>query len=359
MDMKNLVRQACSLAVVGAFMAAASPAWTGPLDGQKVRIATWGGPWLEYHQQAIQPKLEALGATVEYVNASPQDNLAKLIAAWGRGEAPFDTMEVLDAQWHLMRQGDFIQKLDLDIIENKKFLAREDWNEWRTGSWLTQEGICYIKDYFEKEGIPIPDTYNDLRHPKLANRIIIPDISSGAGLAAFGGMSFAAGGDAKNIQPGLDLVKSIDVLKFWKRGAEVGVLFNTGDAQVGLVSAGWCSIFKKGGSNTAFVHPKINADQRGVSKKGWLVVIKGTKVPEAANHYINAYLGHDFQNLYAHESGLTPVNVPVLEKLGSDDPVVASMKLLKAEDVAKMLVIDYSEADISDWSERWTRSVQR
>ena len=75
MGMTNLVRQACSLAVAGAFMAAASPAWTGPLDGQKVRIATWGGPWLEYHQQAIQPKLEALGATVEYVNASRKSSV--------------------------------------------------------------------------------------------------------------------------------------------------------------------------------------------------------------------------------------------------------------------------------------------
>ena len=359
MRMTDLVRHATVLATAGVFAAVAGTASAGPLDGQKITIATWGGPWLEYHQEAIQPQLEALGATVQYVNASPQDNLAKLIAARGRGDAPFDTMEVLDAQWHLFEQGDFIQKLDLDIIENKKFLARDDWNEWRTGSWLTQEGICYIKDYFEKEGIPIPDTYKDLRHPKLANKIIMPDISSGAGLAAFGGLVYAGGGDAKNIQPGLDLVASIDVLKFWKRGSEVGVLFNSGDAKVGLVSAGWCSIFKKGGSNTAFVHPKINANQRGVSKKGWLVIIKNSKVPLAANHYINAYLGHDFQNLYAHKSGLTPVNVPVLEKLGSDDPIVASMKLLKADDVSKMLIIDYASADISEWSEQWTRSVQR
>ncbi len=359
MRMTRSTRHMRVLAVAGALAAASGTASAGALDGQTLTIATWGGPWLEYHQEAIQPKLEAKGATVRYVNASPQDNLAKLIAARGRGEAPFDTMEVLDAQWHLMQEGDFIRKLDLDIIENRKYLAEGDWNEWRTGSWLTQEGICYLKDYFETEGVPIPDTYTDLRHPKLANRIIVPDISSGAGLAAFGGMVYAGGGDAKNIQPGLDLVKSIDVLKFWKRGAEVGVLFNSGDAQVGLVSAGWCSIFNKGGSNTAFVHPKINADQRGVSKKGWLVVIKNTKVPEAANHYINEYLGPDFQNLYAKKSGLTPVNVPVLEKLGSDDPVVASMKLLKSEDVSRMLVIDYSEADISDWSERWTRSVKR
>lgn len=359
MRMTRLVGHACVLATAGVFAAVAGTASAGPLDGQKITIATWGGPWLEYHQEAIQPRLEALGATVQYVNASPQDNLAKLIAARGRGDAPFDTMEVLDAQWHLMQEGDFIQKLDLNAIPNKKYLAKGDWNEWRTGSWLTQEGICYMKEVFEKEGIPVPDTYADLTHPKLANKIIIPDISSGAGLAAFGGLVYAGGGDAKNIQPGLDLIKTIDVLKFWKRGAEVGVLFNSGDAIVGLVSAGWCSIFNKGGTKTAFVHPKINANQRGVSKKGWLVVIKNSKVPAAANAYINLYLGNEFQNLYAHKSGLTPVNVPVLEKLGSDDPIVASMKILEAADVAKMLVIDYASADISDWSERWTRSVQR
>jgi ABC-type glycerol-3-phosphate transport system substrate-binding protein len=101
MRMTRLVKHACVLATAGVFAAVASTASAGPLDGQKLTVATWGGPWLKYHQEAIQPQLEALGATVEYVLSSPQDNLAKLIASRGRA-APFDTMEVLDAQWHLM-----------------------------------------------------------------------------------------------------------------------------------------------------------------------------------------------------------------------------------------------------------------
>ena len=57
-------------------------------------------------------------------------------------------------------------------------------------------------------------TYNDLTHPKLAGRLSIPDITSGGGLANFAAIAHAAGGDEENVEPGLDLIKRMNALKF-------------------------------------------------------------------------------------------------------------------------------------------------
>lgn len=66
-------------------------------------------------------------------------------------------------------------------------------------------------------GIPAPKAYKDLGHPKLEGKVVIPDITSGGGLANFAGIVYAAGGDVKNIGPGLKLLEEINALKYWKR----------------------------------------------------------------------------------------------------------------------------------------------
>ena len=65
--------------------------------------------------------------------------------------------------------------------------------------------------------------------PELQDKVSLPDINSGAGLANFGGVIYAAGGDEQNIQPGLDLMKKINATKFWTRGGETKTQFESGD----------------------------------------------------------------------------------------------------------------------------------
>lgn len=64
-----------------------------PLAGVNLRVGTWGGSWVAVQQKLIVPQMEALGATVTYIKASPQLNMAKLIAARG-SKTPIDIMEI-------------------------------------------------------------------------------------------------------------------------------------------------------------------------------------------------------------------------------------------------------------------------
>src|SRR5947209_8161252 len=88
-----------------------------PFDGVTLRVATFGGPWRDDLAKYVAPKIEALGGKVEFIIGSPQDNLAKIIAARGR-EPPFDIVEILDAQVDQVVEGGLIIPLDYKAIPN-------------------------------------------------------------------------------------------------------------------------------------------------------------------------------------------------------------------------------------------------
>ena len=142
-------------------------------------------------EKIIVPKFEALGGKIEFVTGSPASSFAKLVA--GRGRAPFDVMEVLDAQVGDFAQVDYLQPINLDLIPNKTNIQPFQYNNTYVGSWFTQEVICYNTEKFSELGLSAPKTYADLAAPALQDKVSLPDINSGAGLANFGGVIFAAG----------------------------------------------------------------------------------------------------------------------------------------------------------------------
>ena len=337
------------------FITFSSSVLAGNFDGVTLRVATWGGLWKDNQAENIASKFEAEGGKVEYVTGSPAANFAKLIAA--RGKAPFDVVEILAAQVKDYHELEVLHELDLQLIPNTEFLAPSRYNEWVVGSWETQEVICYHKDKFAEEGIPVPTTFRDLVHPKIAGRLSIPDINSGGGLPALAGMTFAEGGNETNIEPGLKLVNEMNVLKFWARGGETMALFESGDIVASVVHAGWCLRAKtRAGQNVTTVHPYINDELVGVASEGWFGVMKNSENVEAAQWYINEFIRADYQLIMATSTGLLPVNQSIFEEMAKD-PIVEEMLVLDSEKVANQLRVDYSKIIIADWTDQWVRSV--
>ncbi len=328
-----------------------------PFDGVTLRVATWGGSWKQNIEKIIVPKFEKLGGSIEFVTGSPQASLAKLIAA--RGNAPFDVMEILDAQENDFLNSDFLQPIDFDAIPNKTHL--DPWqyaHPTLIGSWFTQETICYNADKFRELGLPTPTTYRDLIDPRLEGRISIPDINSGGGIANFGAIVHAAGGDETNVKPGLDLITKLKALKFWSRGGEVVTQFSSGDIYAAIAHAGWCVRARKAGNPVKTVHPRIDDQHTGVMKYGWLGILKSSPNAKAANWFLNQYLDADFQYEFAIKSGVVPVNQLAQARLG-EDPILKELLVLDPALIKKELRLDYSKVNISDWTDQWSRSVAR
>jgi putative spermidine/putrescine transport system substrate-binding protein len=353
--MKKITKTFTSVAMaVGMVFAAAASAKAGQFDGVTLKVATWGGSWKENMEKVIVPKFEALGGKIEFVTGSPAASFAKLVA--GRGRAPFDVMEILDAQVGDFAQVDYLQPINLDLIPNKSNLQPFQYNASYVGSWFTQEVICYNTEKFSELGIPAPKTYADLALPALQDKVSLPDINSGAGLANFGGVIFAAGGDEQNIQPGLDLMKKINATKFWKRGGETKTQFETGDIYAAVVHAGWCARAARAGSPVMSVHPEIKPGVKGLAKEGWLGIMKSSENVAAAHWFINEYLTTDFQYEYAINSGVFPLNSEAIEKMKSDE-INARLMEMDSDNISKMLRIDYNKVDKTAWIDGWNKAL--
>jgi putative spermidine/putrescine transport system substrate-binding protein len=344
---------------VGALAAGAASALAAdkPFDGVTLKIATFGGIWRDFQVQTIVPKMQEMGAKVEFVTGSPPDNLAKLIAARGR-EAPFDVLDTFDASLPSVIAAGLFQKIDVKAIPNVQFLESWQYSDQRIASWITEEAICYNNQKFSELGIPPPTTYRDLANPKLAGRVAIPDIASGGGLANFSAIAYAEGGDLTNVKPALDLITSIKGLKFWRQGEQAVQQFQTGDIYVAVIHAGWCAFLKKAGQPVSVVHPVINASTKGVLKQGWIGVVTGSKNGNAAAAYINQFLAEDFQFEFAKVNGVIAVNRRAQARM-AQDPILKEMLVLDPAQMSKMLQVDYSKANVSDWTEQWNRRVAR
>ena len=355
---KSIVRTALiAIGAVGAMSVMSAvdtgdAAWAGDrFKGQTLKVGTWGGKWGDFQKQIIVPKIEAEGGTVLFVHASTQDNIAKLAAARGR-DVPIDVMEILDAIMPTFTKENLLQKIDLSQVPNTKHLKDGFYDEWKVATWIVQEGICFNREQFKEMGLPAPKTYKDLGHPKLEGKVVIPDITSGGGLANFAGIVYAAGGDVKNIGPGLKLLSEINALKYWKRAGEAINMMQTGDVAAALIYSGHCSRVRKSGLPVDAVMPLMANGKRGVMKNGWIGIVKGTSVSELATFYINQFINLDFQSTWAPAMGVIPSNQEALKAFLSD--AVAQEMFVPLEE---NLQIDYNDADVADWTDRWTRTA--
>ncbi|MDB2324602.1 extracellular solute-binding protein [Alphaproteobacteria bacterium] len=340
--------------VVGLASALAGNATAGEFDGVTLKVATWGGSWKANIEKIIVPKFEALGGKIEFVTGSPAANFAKLVA--GRGRAPFDVMEILDAQVGDFAQVDYLQSIDLDLIPNKSNLQPFQYNETYVGSWNTQETICYNTEKFKELGLAAPKSYADLAAPELADKVSLPDINSGAGLANFGGYIYAAGGNEENIAPGLELLQKINATKFWTRGGETKTQFETGDIYAAVVHAGWCARAARAGSPVMTVHPAIKSGVNGLAKEGWLGIMKSSENVKASHWFINEYLTTDFQYEFAINSGVFPLNQASIDMMRSDE-INARLMEMDAGNISSMLRIDYSKVDKTMWIDGWNKTL--
>jgi spermidine/putrescine-binding protein len=353
---KQPTRILFTAAMIAAMVAPAAMA-EERFDGVTLRIGTWGGAWRDSQANIIAKKFEELGGTIEYVTGSPPANIAKLIAARG-ATPPIDMVEILDAVLPVAIEADLLTEIDLSKVPNTKYLASFQYDSMKVASWSTQEGICYDVDGYKAIGVEPPVRYQDLAEPKLNARVIVPDITSGGGLSNFAGMSYAGGGDGENVQPALDMIETFGPVTFWTQGADLITGMQTGDILAGISHAGWCLRAKYAGVNTAFVHPIIADDIKGVSKDGWLGVVKGTPNYDAAVWYVNEFIDEVFQSDFAVVSGVVPVNSESLKKL-SGIPDVAGMMELDPAKIAKELRVDYSTVDTGAWIDAWSRAISQ
>src|SRR5947209_1156932 len=103
--------------------AAAQSSDDARFKGVTLRVATWGGATRDALRDYVASELEKRGAKVEFVIGSPQDNLAKLIAA--RGQAPFDLYEFLGTMRPEVEGRNLLAKMNFANLPNAKAVGAQ------------------------------------------------------------------------------------------------------------------------------------------------------------------------------------------------------------------------------------------
>ncbi len=323
-------------------------------DGTTLRVATWGGTWRDALHEVIGKELEKRGAKVEYVLGNPADSFAKLIAARGR-DIPFDVMEIGDPQKPQLVEGQFLEALNVANLPNSGDLDPAQREQYVIATGLSEGGIVYNVKKFEELGIPKPDRFTGLLHPKLAGKVSLPDINVGPAVTAIVGFAAEAGGDEGRIDGGLELIRKLQVVSFYKSAVELATKFNTGDVWAAVWHAGWALRLRKAGVPAGITFPKVK-DRQGLATTTWIGIPKGGKARRAAEFFINQYLDPDAQVKISGKLGQVPVKKGALAKLG-DDPELREIMLLTPAQIRNMYYLDWSRVNFSEWVSKWSRAM--
>lgn len=325
-------------------------------DGMTLRIGTWGADWRQNIHELIGSEIEKRGAKVEYVVGNPLDNAAKLIAARGR-QAPIDVLEITDSAKPTIVNGGFLEALDLSRIPNAVDLKPSQFDGQTISVWVSEEGIVYNAEKFKEMGIPKPARFSDLLDPRLKGRVAFPNITLGMAVSGIVGFSNEAGGDEGDIEGGLQLIKKLDLPNFYTSSAQLATQFRSGDIWAAMWHGGWGLRVARTGVPVAMSYPEAKG-KRGFMNTNWLGIVKGTKARPAAEFFINCYLDPGVQDEMARRTGTAPIKKEARDKLLTEQEFRDFM-LLTDEDMQGAYYPDWSKIDMSEWIEKWNRTVTR
>lgn len=339
-----------------AWLAAPAGAQEPKFDGVTLRVATWGGSWRDNIHKLIGAEVEKRGGKVEYVVGNPRDNLTKLINARGQ-PAPFDVMEVDDATKPFVKEGKFLAPLDYARIPNSAGLAPSQRGDDMVGTWLTQHGIVYNETKFKELGIPKPQRLTDLLNPRLKGRVSFPDINVGFVVNGIAGFAIEGGGDEGNIDPGLALIRKLEVASYYKSSVDLSTQFKSEDVWAAVWQAGWALRLRAAGVPVAISFPQIG-DRRGMAQLGWIGVVKGAREKAAAEFFIDRYLSPSVQEELARQTGVASIQRAAVEKLLAD-PMLREFMILEPKAVEQIFYVDWTKIDMNRWVDQWNRTMAR
>lgn len=323
-------------------------------DGVTLRVATWGGSWRDRMQELIGTEFEKRGGKVDYVVGNALENFSKLIAARGQ-EAPFDLIEFQSDLWRPLVDAGFLQPVERERLPNLQGDDAIDEDGVSVRTFTLEEGIAYNADKFRELGIEPPKKYSDLFDEKLKGRIGWPDISYGP--YALIGLAVENGGSETDIQPGLDALGKVGVDYFYKSSVELSTKFASGDVWAAPWHAGWAVRVQRTDVPIAMSFPEVGKSQ-GIQANGMIGIVKGTKLQEAAEFWINTYLSPAVQEQLGRSNGVAPVNAEALGSL-KQDPVLDKLMKLTPEDISNMYHINWKGIDLSDIVGKWNRMVRQ
>ncbi len=316
-------------------------------------VAGFGGDVEKAFRQKIVPPFEAKsGIKVVYVAGNSTDTLARLEAQKGRQEISVAIID--DAPMSLAINAGLCGKIEDGPNSRNVYPSARRANGEAIGLGYGATGLVYNTQVFARHGWPAPTSWNDLRDPRYAGRIVIPPITNGFGLLALVMQARLNGGGETNMDPGFAAMKRIapGVLDWEASPGKMAELLQTGEASLGVWGTGRVRAMVQQGAPVRFVYPREGA----LMILSEVCPVKDAPLPRQAQAFIQYLLSPDVQAMFTDATGLGPVNPDT--KLS---PSVAAGVVYGPESVQKLIKADINaiNANRSAWTSRWNREVEQ
>jgi putative spermidine/putrescine transport system substrate-binding protein len=257
-------------------------------DGVTLRIANYGGNFTQSQNQYVAERFTAnTGIKIEWIDGNPRQHVQKLIASRGRA-VPFDVVYLDDTTQPDAEKVNMLMKLDPAIVTNLSKIYDEAKNPDGYGpamlfwSW----GLLYNEKIFKEQGIPEPQSWNDLWDPRLAGRVAIADVGGPGGIDFIVMMAKLTGGDEKNVTPGLNKIKGLKTLYYFNSSVDLRSKFQSGDVWIAPWNNGQSNALIDTGFPGKFIYPK----EGGFLHTTTIDVVAGSEHPKEAMQFINYVL---------------------------------------------------------------------
>ncbi len=311
----------------------------GPAQAQTttLRVSSMGGINEQVVAKYAASRFTAdTGIKIEWVQGDPPTFIQKLIA--GKGRPPVVDVLSLDdkTQIQAIEEG-LVQKIDPKIVTNMQFLYKQAINPEGYGpaTLFWGWGLLYNAQKFKEAGVPEPKSWADLWNPKLSGRVALADISGPGGVDFVLKAAQIAGGDEKNLTPGLEKIKQLNVRTFYTSSADLKVKMQSGEI--------WAAPWNNGRSwdliDSGFPGKFIYPSDGGFFHTTTIDVVAGTPNAKAAQLYINYLLDPVSQMGRSYENPFGPTNSLVGEVVKHYPD--AARKILLIDDMQKMQTADW------------------
>jgi putative spermidine/putrescine transport system substrate-binding protein len=339
-----------------AVIAMASVLGAAHADTKVLRVSSMGGINEDVVKKYAASRFEAdTGIKIEWVQGDAPSALQKLLGSKGR--TPYIDVVSLDdkTQVQAIEEG-LVKKIDPKIVTNAQYLYKQAIQPQGYGpaTLFWGWGLIYNVQKFKENGIPEPKTWADLWNPKLRGKVAISDISGPGGVDFVLKAAQLAGGSEKNLKPGLEKIKELQVKAFVNSSSDLKVKLQSGEVWAAPWNNGRSWDLIDSGFPGKFIYPSDGGNFHTTTAD----VVAGTPNEAAANLYINYLLDPVSQTGRAYENPFGPTNRLVGDVV-KHYPLVAK-KILLIDDLDKMPSPDWKTIfdNYPDLVDQWNRIVK-
>ena len=340
------------------------PAATGPFAGKTLVVGGMQANIIDTVRAdgAFDAKFEEeTGATITWIPGEAGTNLAKLIASKG-GPPLYDVVFLDNVEQARAIQADVLEKIDPKQLESTVNLPENGYPHPGYGpGWVViRLGYCINTKAYEDNGIAIPTGIEGWFDPKLAGRIIFPDVGAFGWLQMMPAIAEHYGIAFDQPQTLIDKFKSMQVQSFFMSSSDAQASLQSADAWLAPITDGRCLGLKIAGQPVDLIPLNLNIGGKTYPYAGLMDtwdVVKGSENKDLAMKFIDMMLGESGTTPMVNEFGYLPSRQDLLDKAKS----LPDLKPLIGDFTYDQLYFpDYEKffPYLSDWTDAWNQTFK-